>query len=445
MVTRRDFLKNADITTAQTAFLPSMDFKAAGIKYFFAAVISFIALPIYNVAGQTDTGWHASSQTVEKLSKDRSEFNYYEEKVPAYTLPDILTTSDGRKVTKSDLWYEVRRPEILELFRKNVYGRVPDTKYSQTFNLLSLDSTALEGTATQKEIVIRIESGGKSLSFNLILVTPNKVKQPVPAFLLIDPWFSGTNTPRWKQKGKYWPVEEAIARGYGMAIFDASQLDPDNFDNFKNGIHAILDKNQRPDDAWGTLAAWAWGASRCIDYLVTDRNIAADKIAVVGHSRAGKAALWAGAEDTRFAMVVSNESGAGGAALARRRYGETVARLNSAFPHWFCSNYNNYSKNEDALPVDMHMLLALIAPRALYIDCADEDLWGDPRGSYLALYDAVPVFKLLGKNSDIPEPMPPLNKQVMSGKVAYHIRDGVHNMLLKDWNWFMDFADVVLK
>jgi len=182
-----------------------------------------------------------------------------------------------------------------------------------------------------------------------------------------------------------------------------------------------------------------------MDYLVTYKDVAPDKVAIVGHSRGGKTALWAGAEDTRFAMVVANESGAGGAALARRMFGETVERLNTAFPHWFCTNYKKYSHNEKALPVDMHMLLALIAPRALYIDCADEDLWGDPRGSYISLYNAVPVFKLLGMNSDIPESMPPLNKQVISGKVAFHIRNGVHNLLLKDWNWFMDFADKVLK
>jgi hypothetical protein len=144
-------------------------------------------------------------------------------------------------------------------------------------------------------------------------------------------------------------------------------------------------------------------------------------------------------------MVVSNESGCGGAALARRKFGETVERINTAFPHWFCTNYRKYSNNEDSLPVDMHMLLSLIAPRALYVDCASEDLWGDPRGSYLALYNATPVFKVLGVKSDIPEAMPPLNKQVISGKVAFHIRDGVHNMLLKDWNWFMDFGDLVLK
>ena len=413
--------------------------------YFIICFCFILLLPYVIISAQTDKSWKASAQIVGKLSKEKSGFNYYEDKVPNFTLPVILTSKDGLEIASSDLWNKIRRPEILELFRKNIFGRVPDTKYSETFKLLSLDSSVFERTATQKEILISIESGGKLLSFNLTLFTPNNVKQPVPSFLLIDPWFSESNTPRWKQKGNYWPVEEALARGYGMAIFDASQLDPDNFDNFKNGIHAILDKNPRPDDAWGTLAAWAWGASRCMDYLVTDRNVAADKIAVVGHSRAGKTALWAGAEDTRFAMVISNESGAGGAALARRRFGETVARLNSSFPHWFCTNYNKYSNNEIALPVDMHMLLALIAPRALYIDCADEDLWGDPHGSYISLYNAVPVFKLLGWNSSIPESMPPLNKQVISGRVGFHIRDGVHNMLLKDWSWFMDFADIVLK
>jgi hypothetical protein len=182
-----------------------------------------------------------------------------------------------------------------------------------------------------------------------------------------------------------------------------------------------------------------------LDYLLTDKDVAPGKVAVVGHSRAGKTALWAGAEDTRFAMVVSNESGAGGAALARRRYGETVARLNESFPHWYCSNYNKYSNHEDDLPVDMHMLLALIAPRCLYVDCADEDLWGDPKGSYLSLLNALPAFKLTGNNYALPETMPELNKQVISGKVGFHIRDGAHNLLLKDWNWFMDFADKNLK
>jgi hypothetical protein len=406
----------------------------------------FLAItPVSGVFAQTETGWQAPAQTVLKQSKARSEFNYYEDKVPGYTLPDLLTTLNGTKVTSKDLWTNVRRNEILELFRENVFGRVPVTPFKTKFNIANIDMNAMEGIATRKEVQILIEAGGKSLSINLILFTPNNIKKPVPSFLLIDPWLSENNGPDWRLQSEYWPVKQAIKRGYGMAVFDASQLDPDNYDGFKNGIHALLDKVPRTDDAWGTLAAWAWGASRCMDYLVTDKDLAADKVGIVGHSRAGKTALWAGAEDTRFALVVSNESGAGGAALARRRFGETVARLNSAFPHWYCLNYKKYSNNEDALPVDMHMLLALTAPRALYVDCADQDLWGDPRGSYLSLYNAIPVFNLLGTKSDISEVMPPLNRQIISGKVGFHIREGVHNLLLKDWNWFMDFADVVLK
>jgi len=397
------------------------------------------------VSGQKQQSWQANKEIIEKLTKAGTGFNYYEEKVPAYHLPDLLTSEQGVRIVSADLWNNVRRPEIIEQFRKNVFGRIPSTPYQEKFKLVSLDTHALDGTATQREVEIKIDAEGKSLSFHLILITPNNAGHSVPVFLLIDPWFSENNTPKWKTNYEYWPVKDAIKRGYGMAVFNAAELDPDNFDNFRNGIHAVLDIYPRPDDAWGTLAAWAWGASRCMDYLVTDKNVAYDKVAIVGHSRAGKTALWAGAEDIRFAMVVSNESGAGGAALARRRFGETVARLNSSFPHWYCSNYNKFSNNEDALPVDMHMLLALTAPRALYIDCADEDLWGDPHGSYLSLFYSLPVFKLLGINSDLSETMPPLNKQVISGRVGFHIRDGVHNLLLRDWNQFMDFADKVLK
>jgi hypothetical protein len=401
-------------------------------------------LPV-DIRAQQEEGWHAPKQTVEKLSKEKSGFNYFEEKVPVFILPDIFTSVTGIKIISPELWNKIRRPEILELFRKNVYGRIPETKYGEKFKVIKLDRSAMGGMATQKEIEIAINAAGKSLAIHLTLFTPNSIKKPVPLFLLIDNWLSADAVPAWKTNGEFWPVKDALKRGYGMAVFSSSDLDPDNFDDFKNGIHGILDKNPRPDDAWGTLAAWAWGSSRCLDYLITDKDVARDKVAIVGHSRGGKTALWAGAEDTRFAMVVANESGAGGAALARRRLGETVARINTAFPHWFCSNYKKYSNNEDALPVDMHMLLALIAPRPLYIDCADQDLWGDPQGCYISLYNAVPVFRLLGNNSDIPKIMPTLNKQVISGKVGFHIRDGIHNLLLRDWNWFMDFADTVLK
>jgi len=393
----------------------------------------------------TEESWSPSPETVERLSRSQSQFNYYEEKVPGYTLPDPLVTNNGRKVKTGRMWKDVRRPEILELFRENVYGRVPDTPYELAFKVVNEDNRAMSGDATLKEVDITITSGGESLTVRLTLFVPNKTPKPVPAFLLINNRAVSNTDPTRKVKSEFWPAEEVIERGYAIAAFSNADIDPDNFDDFRNGIHGILDRGGRQGDSWGTLAAWAWGASRCLDYLETDTDVDQHRVAVVGHSRGGKTALWAGAEDQRFAMVVANESGCGGAALARRRFGETIERINTSFPHWFCLNYRQFGNNEDAMPVDMHMLMGLIAPRALYVASAGDDLWADPRGSYLSLYYSGPVFRLLKTDSDLPEKMPPQDKQVISGKTAYHVRSGTHNMLLKDWNWFMDFGDRVLK
>jgi hypothetical protein len=415
------------------------------VNLFFIFLFIIFIISVTECVAQSEEGWKASQQTVERLSKERPEINYFEEKVPVYTLPDALTTLDGRKVTTQQLWTKVRRNEVLELFRENVFGRVPATPYTKNFKVINEDKNAMGGAATLKQVDITIGAEKGSLVIHLTLFVPNKVSKPAPVYLLIDNRGPANTDPTRKTKSEFWPAEEVIARGYAIAVFYNADLDSDNFDDFKNGIHALLDKGQRKADAWGTLAAWAWGASRCMDYFETDKDINKKKVAVVGHSRGGKTALWAGAEDERFAMVISNESGCGGAALARRHFGETVARINTSFPHWFCTNYKKWSGNENAMPVDMHMLMSLIAPRALYVACAGEDLWGDPKGSYLALYNAVPVFQLFKSDTRIPEAIPPLNNQVKSGNVGYHIRDGVHNMLLKDWNWFMDMGDVVLK
>jgi len=394
---------------------------------------------------QAETSWQPSKETLERLTKNQSEFNYFEEKVPAYKLPEVLVSLEGKQVKDVKMWDESRRNEILELFRTNVYGRVSSNDYTKSFKLINEDKNAMGGDATLRQVDITISSNGNSLDIHLTLFVPNKAAKPVPAFLLIDNRGPQNTDPERKVKSEFWPAEEVIARGYAIAVFSNADLDPDNFDDFKNGIHGLLDRGERKPDSWGTLAAWAWGASRCLDYFETDKDINSKKVAVVGHSRGGKTALWAAAEDQRFAMAVSNESGCGGAALARRKYGETVARINSAFPHWFCLNYRNWSDNEDSMPVDMHMLIALIAPRAVYVTSASEDLWADPRGSYLSLYHSLPVFQLYDMNSTLSDKMPPLNRPVIAGRLAYHIRDGAHNMLLKDWNWFMDFGDKILK
>ena len=253
---------------------------------------------------QNDSVWKAGKAIVAKLSNDNIGTNYYEVKVPDYTLPDVLTLNNGTKVISESQWNNIRRPEIIELFRKNMFGRVPKTPYREEFKVVSTNKNALQGMATQKQIEIIIHREDKSLLIHLTLMTPNGKLRPVPTFLLIDPWYYQKNSPDWKEKIEYWPVNEAIKRGYGMAIFDATDLDPDSFDNFKNGIHGLLDNIPRPDDAWGTIAAWAWGASRCMDYLVTDKDVAAGLVAVVGHSRAGKTSLWAGADDERRALLL---------------------------------------------------------------------------------------------------------------------------------------------
>jgi pimeloyl-ACP methyl ester carboxylesterase len=407
-------------------------------------VILFQAILTGSGSAQTEKGWVASRETEERLSKSRQEFNYFEDKVKPYSLPDVLTSPSGRKIITAGDWQKFGRPEMMELFRNDVFGRVPSTPYKKSYKIVTEDKNALGGTATFKLVDVTITSGSKSLVIHLNLYIPNKVKKPVPAFLLINLGAKGIDPTR-QAKSESWPAEEIVGRGYAAAVFSNADVDPDNFDEFKNGIHALLDKTPRSDDAWGTLAAWAWGASRCMDYLVTDKDIAKNKVAVVGHSRGGKTALWAGAEDERFSLVVANESGAGGAAIARRRLGETVARLNSSFPHWFCTNYRKFNNNEDSMPFDMHMLLALTAPRALYIDAAAEDLWGDPKGCYLSLYNSLPVFRLYDKSVSLPETVPPLNKQVISGKAGFHIRDGEHALKLTDWNMIMDFASVAWK
>jgi len=393
---------------------------------------------------QLNESWHAPKTTVEKLTKNQPDFNYQEEKVPIYSLPDVLTSSTDQPITRTKDWIKQRRPEILELFTSQVYGRVPNTPYKKTFKLIKEDPMAMNGLATLKLVDITIATNQKTLTLHLGLFIPNQTSKPVPAFLLICNRPTDNIDFTRTQKSEFWPAEEVIAHGYAVAAFFKGDVDPDQHDKFQNGIHGLLDTN-RTNESWGSLAAWAWGASRCLDYLLTDKAIATNQIAVLGHSRGGKTALWAGATDQRFAMTITNDAGCGGSSLSRRRYGETIDRINKAFPHWFCENYKNYGNNESSLPVDQHMLMALIAPRALYVASADEDLWADPRGQYLALFHSLPVYRLFDKNTQLSETLPPLNTPVHSGNVAYHIRNGIHDLTLKDWNFFMDFADETFK
>ena len=394
--------------------------------------------------------------------------NYNESKVPPYALPDPLIMADGTRVKDAETWRTRRRPEIFRLFESNVYGRSPGRPPGLAFELSSIDRNALAGAAVRKEITVTFVSG-KPAKMNLLLYLPRSSKGPAPVFMGLN--FGGNHTVHadsgihlgkvWTRQGpgqpyleqladeqrrgsgaSQWQVEKILARGYGLATVYYGDIDPDFDDGFQNGVHPLFYKpgQTRPaPDEWGSLAAWAWGLSRALDYLETDRDVDAKRVALVGHSRLGKAALWAGAADERFSIVVSNDSGEGGAALARRPFGETTRRINTAFPHWFCDNFKKFNDREAELPVDQHMLIALIAPRPVYVASAQEDLWADPRGEFLSAREAGAVYRLFGKKGlDIGE-LPPIHTPIMN-TVGYHIRAGRHDVTDYDWSCYLDFA-----
>jgi hypothetical protein len=395
--------------------------------------------------------------------------NYDETLVPDYQLPDPLVCIDGTPVRDATTWEQKRRPEVLELFREHVYGRMPGRPDGMHWQVLD-DASALDGKAQRRQVRVFLTAADAEPYFDLLLYTPANASGPVPAFLGLN--FRGNHSihpdpaillnQHWIQndkachvtenraceasrgtRGRRWPVERILARGYALATVYYGDIDPDFDDKFANGVHPLFLQMGVPKESLSSISAWAWGLSRALDYLQTDDAIDGERVAVMGHSRLGKTSLWAGATDPRFGLVVSNDSGCGGAALSRRCFGETVWRINSAMPHWFCAKFHEYNDKEAELPVDQHELIALCAPRPAYVASAAEDHWADPKGEFLSAYHASPVYALYGSKGPATPAFPAIH-QPIGEQLRHHVRAGGHDVTDYDWDQFMNLADHAL-
>lgn len=364
-------------------------------------------------------------------------------------LPDPLVFADGRRVRTPEEWRE-RRLELLRLFEDHVYGRAPGAPEKSVAVLRSETRDAL---AVRRELSVRFDGP----RMELLLFLPAAARGPVPVVVGLnfrgnhavhpdpgirvpdDVWMRGApgNKASADGRGKdaaAWPIEAALRRGYAVATAYYGDFDPDFDDGFRNGVHAAW-----PGD-WGALAAWSWGLRRAVDVLLTQKEIDASRIVALGHSRLGKAALWAGAQDERIAIVISNNSGKGGAALWKRDYGETAAWAVKHEPHRFSAAFRRHAADIRTLPVDAHLLIALMAPRPVYVASATEDRWADPLGEFLGAKGAEPVYALLrrrGLGVDVP---PPPDTPV-GDAIGYHVRTGRHALTAYDWDRYLDFAD----
>lgn len=393
--------------------------------------------------------------------------NYDEAKVPQYTLPDPLRFESGRVVSSPDEWPQ-RRQEILRQFQDQMFGMVPPRPELMRYEVVE-SGEAFEGRAVRHQVRIWLSFDDKGPFIDLLLYLPVGVERAVPVFMglnfygnqavcsdpavrLCEGWLRNNekmgivgNRVTEKSRGtnsEGWQAEYLIEQGYGLATACYADIDSDRHDEFTAQVYKLFPAGEsRPGNAWSAIGAWAWQLSRMMDYLQTRPEVDVRKVAVMGHSRLGKTALLAGALDERFAIVISNNSGCGGAALSKRCYGETVARIVTSFPHWFCGNFREYANNEGELPFDQHMLLACVAPRGLYVASAEDDRWADPRGEFLALRHAATVYAFLDLGSFPTGAFPAIDEPVEGLLTGYHCRAGRHAVLRYDWERYVAFAD----
>lgn len=380
-------------------------------------------------------------------------------------LPDPLVNFHGKRVTTSRQWFQERRPELRALFQHYMYGNMPPApKIKASVN--RIDRHYFDGRATLKEITITLNKSAPRL--HLLLVVPH-LARPAPVFVglnfagnhtvledpripLAEPWLPAgpgvkdhhaTDAGRGKQTG-VWSIRYVVGRGYGVATCYCGDIAPDH-PGFSDGVFPhFLRKGQSehgPDD-WGAVAAWAWGLERLVDYLVTDRDVDPHRIAVVGHSRLGKAAMVAGAFDDRIALVIPHQAGCGGTAPSRGKIGESVKQINDVFPHWFDAEFKKFNAHPDRLPFDQNCLVALAAPRPVLFTNATDDQWANPSGQFDVLKAADPVYRLLGVEGLRARRMPPVNKLITS-RLGYHIRPGKHSMGKQDWEVWLNYAQAL--
>lgn len=366
--------------------------------------------------------------------------NYDESKVPPLGLPDLFVSQKGIPIQNKVAWENERRSELLQNFANEVYGQLPADYDKITYEEKSVASHPYEASTQMQEVTIQVTRNSNQLPLKLFLFKPKETQEPLPVVLLI----SHRNVSELIENvdDKFFPIEEIVSRGFAAAVFDVADVSPDDKESFSKGILEQLypEQLEMPNGMRG-LGAWAWGAMRAMDYFESSSVYHIEKSMVIGHSRGGKAALWCGANDQRWAITVSNESGCGGAALSKREFGERVERINTTFPFWFTDNFKKYNGKEASMPFDQHMLLSLIAPRALYVASSKDDEWADPKGEFLSLLNASRVYQdIYQLSNDLPHSFNPEVNTVHLNQIGYHLREGEHDLSWYDWERFLDFA-----
>jgi hypothetical protein len=393
----------------------------------------------------TNLGSDASGNPLRRALKTDHISNYDESKVRPYTLPDPLVLIGGRRVADAKAW-RTRRAEIIQLYETEIYGRVPANAPKVEWQVGEIEGDALNGTAVMKHVVGSIGNATDGPRINLTVYTPSKAAPPVPLILMVN--FGGGNAAA-RGRGTAVPPSSGfsagpaiLAHGWGYATVGYQDIQPDRAEAFTQGVIGLTlaaGHLQPAPDEWGTISAWAWGISRIVDYLETDRLVNAKQIAVQGHSRLGKTVLWAAAKDERIAAVFSSCAGEMGSALARRDWGETVDDMAQNFGWQFAGNFQKWVGRWNDMPVDAHMLIALSAPRPVFVSGGTTDQWSDPVGEFLAEVAAGPVYRLLGKKDLGVTQLPPLDTPVMGGDLGWHYHTGGHMATPADWSAFLQF------